>query len=159
MISRLGLSSVLLLALAGSLFLKFPGVTTIALGTPSTITTDVARVLEDHAFSVTQKTPDLDLQWVSGQSRACKVMVAPVAPQGWHQSLVSQLADGNQLYYLFQGGMYAEQPIVRTRAYYYWVKLNRYLGLNQSDRIVLAVIAASGCEALPLPELADLTAR
>jgi hypothetical protein len=147
-----------------SLSLKLPGLITVAVGEASVIPRDIATVLERHAFQVkvsqeqvTQEAPGIELAWVSGAAGACQVRIAEVAPQGWHRSLFSQLAAGNQLFYTFGGETYSEQPIIRTRTYAYWRKLNRYLGLSTPNRPVLALIAAPACQNVPLRELALLS--
>ncbi|MGO4706474.1 hypothetical protein AB4072_11960 [Microvirga sp. 2MCAF38] len=154
---RLGLSAVFGLALAASVALKVPGVADIAAVTESTIPDKIATVLRQDGFQVRQDVPDYDLSWVSGVSGSCNVLVAPVAPQGWHRSLITQVAKGNPILYIVNGQTYAEQPILRTRAQYYWSKLNRYLGLSAPGRPVIAVIAPTACERLPLDGLAALS--
>jgi hypothetical protein len=129
----------------------------------SVIPRDIATVLERHDFQVKvsqeqimQEAPD-EPAWVYGAAGACQVRIAEVAPQGWHRFLVSGLAAGNQLFYTFDGETYSEQPIIRTRTYAYWRKLNRYLGLSTPNRPVLALIAAPACQNMPLRELALLS--
>ncbi|MBO1909577.1 hypothetical protein J4G37_32765 [Microvirga sp. 3-52] len=79
-----------------------------------------------------------------------------VDPQGWNRSLVAQIAKSNQLFYLFSGEIFSEQPTVRPRLYYYSNKIKRYLGIEVRHYPVLAFIAASACENLPLRELSLL---
>jgi hypothetical protein len=160
---RPALSIVLGLFLVVSLSLKLPGLITAAVGEASVIPRDIATVLERHEFQVkvsqeqvVQEAPD-ELAWVYGAAGACQVRIAEVALQGWHRSLVSQLATGNQLFYMFGGETYSEQPIMRTRTYAYWRKLNRYLGLSTPNRPVLALIAMPACQNVPLRELAVLS--
>jgi hypothetical protein len=146
-----------------SLSLKLPGLITVAVGEASVIPRDIATVLERHAFQVeisqeqvTQEAPD-EVASVYGAAGACQVRIAEVSPHGWHRSLVSQLAVGNQLFYTFGGETYSEQPIMRTRTYAYWRRLNRYLGLSTPNRPVLTIIATPACQNLPLRELAGLS--
>ncbi|MEZ0171227.1 hypothetical protein [Microvirga sp. TS319] len=127
------------------------------------ITRDIATVLKRHDFEaevsqeqVRQEASRSELAWVYGAAGACQVRIAEVSPEGWHRSLVSQLAAGNQLFYTFGGETYSEQPIMRTRTYAYWRKLRRYFGLSTPHRPVLALIAAAGCQNVPLRELAGL---
>ncbi|WP_112662157.1 hypothetical protein [Microvirga flavescens] len=159
MIYRLVLSAILGIALVVSLSLKFPGIADIAVATAGTTPRDIATLLERHDFEVRQDAPDTDLRWVSGRAGTCSVLIAPVAPQGWHRSLIAKLAGDKRVFYVFEGQIYAEQPILRTRAHYYWSKFNRYLGLSPVTRPVIAVIATPGCENVPVDELAALSAR
>ncbi len=130
----------------------------------SVIPRDIATVLERHDFQVKvsqeqvrQEAEESELAWVYGAEGLCQVRIAEVSPQGWHRFLVSQLAAGHQLFYTFGGEMYSEQPVIRTRTYAYWRKLNRYFGLSTPNRPVLALIAASACQNVPLRELAILS--
>ncbi|MBF9233912.1 hypothetical protein [Microvirga alba] len=156
---RLVFSGAFCIVLAVSLALKLPGNTDIAVAKESAVPREIAALLEHQGFQVSQDNPDNDLTWVAGNADACYVLVAPVAPQGWHQALVAQVAAGNLLFYFFEGQTYAEQPTMRTRGHYYWRKLNRYLGLSAPDRPVLAAVATPTCENLPLRELAMLTEK
>jgi hypothetical protein len=118
---------------------------------------DVRNLLEQQGFQVSLATPDEDLPWVSGTVRNCQVRVTEVAPQGWHQGLLAALAQDQHLVYLFDGAIYPEQPMMRTRVNYYWNRLTRYFGREVANRPVLAVVSTSACEELPLRELAALS--
>jgi hypothetical protein len=158
-----GLGIGLGLVLAASLFLKF---SSLAHPTPSPTVEAapvfpgrIANLLEQQSFLVSHEFPEDDLPWVVGTARDCQVRVTEVAPQGWQQGLLTALARDQQLTYLFDGKRYLEQPIMRTRADYYWTRLNRYLGRKAPLHPVLAVISTSACENLPLRELVDLSGR
>jgi len=147
-----------------SLSLKLPGIINAAVGETSVIPRDIAMVLERHDFQVKvsqeqvrQEAPDEELAWVYGTAGACQVQIAEVAPQGWHRALVSRLAADNHLFYTFGGETYSEQPVMWTRTYAFWRKLNRYLGLSTPNRPVLALIAAPACQDVPVRELAMLS--
>lgn len=160
---RPALSMIFGLILVVSLSLKLPGLITAAVGEASMIPRRIATVLERNDYhvelsrqKVIQEAPD-ELAWVYGAAGACQVRIAEVSPQGWHRSLISQLAVGNQLFYTFGGETYSDQPIMRTRTYAYWRKLNRYLGLSTPNRPVLALIAAPACQNVPLRAIAGLS--
>jgi hypothetical protein len=156
---RLALSSGFGLVLATSLFLKLPGYMDRAGAAVSARPSGAVALLERHGFQVSEDPPGSDPIWVSGRAGACQVRVAAVAPEGWHRSLVAQMAAGNQLVYMFGGELYSEQPIVRTWAHHYWSRLAGSLGLSASTRPVVAVVATPACENLPLQELAKLSER
>jgi hypothetical protein len=69
------------------------------------------------------------------------------------------MAINGNLKYAFAGRLYSEQPVARTRTYYYWRRLRRYIGLEPADRPVLAIVSTPACGHLPLQDLAALTER
>lgn len=147
------------LLLAISLFLKF---TSLALPVPapenvSVFPDEISGLLQQKGFHVSQENPANDLPWVVGRVGECSIRVTEVAPQGWQQGLLAALAEGEHLAYVFGGAIYSDQPTMRTRADYYWTRLNRYLRRNAPSRSVLAVISTSACEVVPLRDLADLS--
>ncbi|MGF9764256.1 hypothetical protein AAII07_55055 [Microvirga sp. 0TCS3.31] len=146
------------LVLAISLFLKLTSLThpVPAMEFASVFPNEVTNLLEQQGFLVGQETPANDLPWVVGTVGDCQIRVTEVAPQGWQQGLLAALARDGQLAYMFGGAIYSDQPTMRTRADYYWTRLNRYLGRNVPSRSVLAVISTSACEEVPLRELANL---
>lgn len=147
------------LMLAASLALKLTSDMDRAMAAASVRPGEAAALLERHGFQVSEGNPDSDLIWVSGIARGCRVLIASVSPRGWHRSVVTQVAAGNQLFYAFGGKLYPEQPIVWTRAHYYWSKLCHYLRLSVPRRPVLAVVASPICETVPLDDLAKLSGR
>lgn len=156
---RLALSLGFCLVVAMSVALKLPGLLRVTEGPANAISPRIELLLKQHSFQVSQYAPDNDLTWVSGVEGDCRIMIAAVAPQGWHRALVAQMAIGKRLFYLFDGHVYTEQPIFRTRSYHYWRKLNQYLGLSPQNLPVLAIVMASTCQGVPLTQLAALSAR
>ncbi|ANY82247.1 hypothetical protein BB934_28345 (plasmid) [Microvirga ossetica] len=156
-----GLGIGLSLALVASLFLKVSGLAhptpSPAVDTAPVFPDEVTTLLEQQGFHMKLLTPKDDLPWVVGTAGDCQVRVTKVAPQGWQQGLLTALAQDQHLVYLFDGASYLEQPMMRTRADFYWTRLNRYLGRKAPSRPVLAVLSTSACENLPLRELADLS--
>jgi exosortase/archaeosortase family protein len=149
------------MVLAVTVFLKVPGLTALAFTAPeaTVFPGEVTDLLQQRGFAVRQIIPVDDLAWVYGTAEGCQVQVTEVAPQGWQRSLLTRVAGERRLVFLFGGEAYSEQPVLKTRADYYWGKLNRYLGRRVPRLPVLAVISISGCEQLPLRELADLSGR
>ncbi|MCB8818942.1 hypothetical protein [Microvirga rosea] len=142
--------------LALSLFFKLPHLSAKAGLQLDSNLTSIASLLERHGYRADLVAPPDDMAWVVGHLRDCTVRVSEVSPQGWHQSLITQIAEDNRLYYTFDGASYPGQPILRTRFYHYWGKLKRSFGLDVQKKPVLAVIATPTCEALPLAELSAL---
>ena len=153
---RPAFSLIFAIALVASLALKLPGIATQSTTSDVGVPTEVARVLEQRNFQVSRLAPDDDLAAISGISGTCRVTIASVSPQGWHRSLIAQMAAGGQLSYLFDGGIYAEQPVFKTKLSYYWTRLNRYFGRTVRPHPVLAVIAGPACVSVPLQPLAAL---
>ncbi|ANY78235.1 hypothetical protein BB934_08310 [Microvirga ossetica] len=149
------------LLLAATVFLKLPGLTLLTPAAPEVpvFPGGVTELLEQRGFEVRRITPAEDLAWVYGTAEGCQVRVTEVAPQGWQRSLLAQLAGEQRLVFLFGGETYSEQPVLKTRADFYWGKLNRYFGRSVPGRPVLAAIVTSACENPPLHELADLSSR
>ncbi|MBM1175470.1 hypothetical protein [Microvirga arabica] len=145
------------LVLVISLSLKVVTLTRVVGPKPTVAWSELALLLEQQGFQTSYRpATHNDLTWVSGAAGACRVQVTEVDPQGWNQSLVAQVAKDNQLFYLFSGEIFSEQPTVRTRLIYYWNKLNRYVGINLRHYPVLAFVATPACQDLPLRELASL---
>lgn len=145
--------------LVASIGLKVPGLMKVSDGETHDVLPGVAKALEENGFQVSQYRPDNDLAWVVGANDGCSLRVTAVAPQGWHRALVAQMANGSRLYYFFDGAVYREQPILRTRAYHYWRKFARYLGIEPQERSVLAVLMSPSCESVPLAQVAELSAK
>jgi hypothetical protein len=152
---RLAPRAVFCLVLLVSLLLKLPGYMDRAAAPANLPPIGVLAFLERHGFQVSEDSSTGELTWLSGTMGACRVLIARVAPDGWHRSLVMQIAAGNQLFYTFGGEVYSEQPVMWTRTYHYWGKLNGYVGLSVPIRPTLAVVASPNCETEPLHKLAN----
>ncbi|MBD2750183.1 hypothetical protein IC232_26305 [Microvirga sp. BT688] len=155
------LSGAIGLVLAVTLSLKLPGLMllTSPMAPAPGFSGEAARLLEQHGLEVDQVSPGENLAGISGATGACRVRINDVMPQGWQQSLVAGIAGDHHLVYLFNGRNYSEQPLLRTRADYYWSRLNRYLGRNVPTRPVIVVIFTPACNGLPLRELTELSGR
>lgn len=155
---RLVLSAVFGLVLMVSLLLKLPGNPDGAVAAPEPIPARITALLDRHGFQVSKAAPERSPAWVIGRAGDCQIQIAEVALQGWHRSLIAQVAAGKQLFYIFDGETYPEQPVLRTRAHRYWLKLlHDYLALSASYHPALAVVATPACERLVLSDLADLS--
>jgi hypothetical protein len=154
---RPALSGLAVLVLAGSLSLKLLITAEDVLTSKSSLNpSETAAVLERDGYEVTGSNTDNDLISVRAVAGRCSIMVAEAAPLGWHRSIIAQLAAGHQLFYIFGGRIYPEQPLVLTSLHHYWNRLRRYVGLTGVNRPVLAVVASPACENVPLQQLAEL---
>lgn len=155
--SRLGLIGLAALVLAVSLPPKLAIAVKIYAGPALRLNLDeIAAALNRHGFEVTEREDFGSPPWVSAVAGRCGVMVAEVDPQGWHRSLVGQIATGQRLLYTFKGQTYPEQPVMRTRIHYFWTLLKRKLGLPAAPRPVLAIVASFEYRDTPLQDLAKL---
>ena len=74
------------------------------------------------------------------------MLIAEVAPQGWHRFILRRLAsDGDQVFFLFRGRKYEEQPVWLTRLTAYWAVAVRNVGLNARVEPVLGIVASPAC--------------
>ena len=154
---RPALSGLAVLVLAVSLSLKLLITAEDVLTSKSSLNpSETAAVLERDGYEVTGSNTDNDLISVRAVAGRCSIMVAEAAPLGWHRSIIAQLAAGHQLFYIFGGRIYPEQPLVLTSLHHYWNRLRRYVGLTGVNRPVLAVVASPACENVPLQQLAEL---
>jgi hypothetical protein len=156
MSSRVTFSLALGLVLLASLWLKLSR--DIDGGSPaeSSIAMRVTNLLERHGLEVSPGAADGTQ--IVGKAGACRIVITEVAPQGWQRSVTGQTAGDGNLSYIFDGRVYSDQPVMRTRADYYWRRLQRYLGLDAPDKPVFAVVTTPACPEWPLHDIAALTA-
>jgi hypothetical protein len=120
----------------------------------------IAAFLDAHGYRVLEvnRETDSSLALVSAaKGPTCRVLVAEARPQGWNRNDLRLLAGpGDQLFVVFGGLVYADQPTRLTTAYYHWDRFHRQIGFQVPARPVLAVASSPGChaEALPWGELA-----
>jgi hypothetical protein len=90
----------------------------------------------------------------------CRLLVALVAPQGWHRDIVRQLASQyDQVFFVFGGVVYQDQPTRLTLMHQYWRTLNIFAGRKLPIRPVLGIVASPACNLRDMPwqELAKLS--
>ncbi|MGU3494716.1 hypothetical protein ACLBXM_11795 [Xanthobacteraceae bacterium A53D] len=141
---------------AGSVALKLPGgaAPRVSSSDPLRSTLIVtALFLKKHDITVRNATQDLDLIVMQGEGpRACKMRVAVMAPQGWHSGVVRDLAKPeDDMFFVYKGGIYEDQPIWRTRMDLYSTLVLRRFGADPALHPVLGVIADPSCKARALP--------
>jgi hypothetical protein len=155
MISRSALSGGLGLVLLASLGLKLQHDPDNLAPNAGAISARMTALLERRGLAVTHG--DDDQIALIGTAGACHVVLTEVAPQGWQRFVVTGAAGNDHLLYLFAGRVYTKQPVLRTRAQFYWHKLQRYFGVDGQDSPVLAVVFTRACVDLPLQDLAAVT--
>jgi len=77
----------------------------------------------------------------------CRVLVAAVAPQGWHRDILRRLAGpGDQVAFLVDGRLYDDQPVWQTLSQYYWDRLNRIIGRDAGGALPRGILASPDCD-------------
>jgi hypothetical protein len=83
---------------------------------------------------------------------ACRLLVAKSPALGWDREMIRRNATGaDEVFVVFAGKIYAEQPTWLTVSDFLWARLRRELGMNAQPTPVWAVIATTSCEAERLP--------
>jgi hypothetical protein len=82
----------------------------------------------------------------------CRIQIAKSPAVGWDRDLVRRYATpADEVFVVFRGRVYAEQPTWLTTSDYLWARLRRELGLGGEASLVLALIATRSCDAERLP--------
>jgi hypothetical protein len=83
---------------------------------------------------------------------ACRLEIAKTSPDGWHNDLLRARAAANDdVFTIFRGKVYVDQPTWLTASYALISKLFQRMGLAQDIAPVLRVIARAHCNAEHLP--------
>ena len=89
---------------------------------------------------------------VAANSGSCRMLVIRSPALGWDRDLVRRYAEaGDQVFVVFQGRIYANQPTFRTVLDALQSRFLRELGVKVWPSPVLAVLATTSCEANRLP--------
>ena len=89
---------------------------------------------------------------VTANSGSCRILVMKSPALGWDRDLVRRYANAeDQVFVLFRGRIYSDQPTFRTVLDTLWSRFQRELGFSAWPSPVFAVVARRGCEADRLP--------
>lgn len=121
--------------------------------TDRNIQVQVAEFLARQHFSVSMlERAEQGKPAIAANSGSCRILVIKSPALGWDRDLVRRYADaGDQIFVVFQGRIYADQPTVRTAFDALWSRFLRELGFAKWPSPVLAVVARTSCEADRLP--------
>ncbi|HJS84356.1 MAG TPA: hypothetical protein VJ779_02735 [Acetobacteraceae bacterium] len=120
--------------------------------TESPATGAVAAFLDRHGFRVNEADSRPESPVVFADAGTCRLLAVLAAPEGWHRELVRRLASpDDQVFFVFDGTVYPNQPVWRTWIHHIWGELNRYIGLTPSSRPVVGVIASPSCDLRNMP--------
>jgi hypothetical protein len=146
------------LALALTLAVKIGFLPSVAPAeTPAEGKAPVVAFLEHQGFSVGEPLPNNDPVMLPAAKANCNLRVAEVSPVGWHRDILARLAlPGDQIAFVFDGNVFAAQPVWKTFIAHNWRRLLTYAGLHASEQPILGIIASPGCalQELPWGELA-----
>lgn len=83
---------------------------------------------------------------------ACRMLVAKSPALGWDRDMIRRNATvADEVFVVFAGKIYAEQPTWLTVPDFLWARFRRELGVNAQPTPVWAVIATTSCAAERLP--------
>jgi len=156
LVFKLGIAGLLI----ASLWLKVPGGASLTEAAKEEIArTRIAAFLDRQGFSPNSATLGENPARMSGQSGTCHVLIADLAPHGWHQDIFRRFASADdRVFFIFQGRKYDSQPVWRTRVSYYWNRIARLLGVNAAQTgLVYGIVASPECDldAISWRELAE----
>ncbi len=85
---------------------------------------------------------------IRASAGACRLLIAKSPAMGWDRDLIRRNAtEGDRVFVVFRGRVYAQQPTWLTVSHHLWARFRRELGFKAQAAPVLAVIAASICDA------------
>jgi hypothetical protein len=96
---------------------------------------------------------------IQATAGACRILVAESPVTGWNRDMIHRNASAaDQVFVVFSGRVYAEQPTWLTVGDALWSRFKRELGLEAAAAPLLAVTATKSCaaELLPWRELRNL---
>jgi hypothetical protein len=83
---------------------------------------------------------------------ACRMLVAKSPALGWDRDMIRRNATvADEVFVVFAGKVYAEQPTWLTVPDFLWARFKRELGLKAEAAPLFAVIATTTCAAERLP--------
>jgi len=146
---------VLTLALAGGVAVKIASKVHIDVAELD-LRNPIVLFLQRHGYSVTHVgiNKDPSKAVVAGASRglSCRLQVIEAQARGYNQTSIREMAGpADDFFVIYQGALYDAQPLLQTRAFYYWDRLRREMGVTALPRPVLAVVASAACSARDLP--------
>ena len=93
-----------------------------------------------------------DFRFVSAVAGDCRLIVVFAAPQGWHRSVIRQMASAeDQVLFVFRAALYEDQPVWLTWTTHYWRSLNVYFGRRIPVHPVFGIVASSACDLWGIP--------
>ena len=125
----------------------------------STAKDRIATTLGRHGFRVEKAEALPDSPFVPAVAGDCRLLVVLAAPGGWHRDITHRLASPqDQVFFVFDGVMYRDQPKWLPWVHQYWHALNLHVGRKLAARPLLGVVGSPDCDprVIPWRELAEL---
>lgn len=89
---------------------------------------------------------------VVANSGPCRMLVIRSPAVGWDRDLIRRYAEaGDQIFVVFRGRIYSDQPTLQTVSDALWSRFLRELGFKAWPSPVFAIVATTSCEADRLP--------
>lgn len=130
-----------------SLAIKAPGSLTAREAPTVNVADRVTNFLKSNGFETEPHNSDLDMFSITAQSGSCQILVSVLSPQGWHSEVVKKLApQDSNVFFFYDGEVYADQPVLRTRFDDYWNRLLRSAGGNASQPPLFGIAESPGCQ-------------
>lgn len=106
----------------------------------------VSTFLARNGFAIERRASDEDLFLVSATASECRLLVAILSPEGWHRDVIRKLTPSDsQLIFVYNGMIYADQPVMLTRLNVYWARLVRAVGGHPPSYPVLGIVGSPEC--------------
>jgi len=124
---------------------------------PNHRTSEIIKFLANSGFDVTFPGKLIDLQIDAPNIRAisgvCQMLIVEISPDGSERDEIHGFATATaeRVFIVFQGRVYAEQPVLLTLANNLWSRFLGKLRLARHITPVLAVIATESCAVQQLP--------
>ena len=126
---------------------------TVGHNDPNESASEIVKFLRHQAFDVSLIGRAADsMPIVRATSGSCRLLVLEVEPDGSSQELVRDLATAtDDVFIIFSGRVYTQQPVLLTVTNYLWLKSLRKLGLVPRITPVIAAVASASCNIEELP--------
>ena len=114
---------------------------------------EIVGFLETQRFRVVETGDSLGgMPILQADAGDCRLKVLKASSLGWNRDMIRSIAvEGDSVFSVFEGHVYAEQPDWRSLISYRWSKAMRDLGLTRRTTYVLAIVASAACDAQALP--------
>jgi hypothetical protein len=126
---------------------------TIGLENSTELKERIVEFLAQQQFDVAI-TEDIveDMPAIRASREACRMVILKTAPNGWRRHMISErTAPTDQVFIVFRGIVYTEQPTWLTLVAHLWSRFLRKVGLQRHTTPVIAVIAPASCDVERLP--------
>jgi hypothetical protein len=125
---------------------------------PNEVQAAIQNFLVQQHFDISVSGESLEYTAViDARAHGCHLRVIRISPLGHEVNLVRKAnASDDQIFYVFRGVVYREQPVGLTLANYLWFRFLRELGLVTRVPPVLAVVTSCVAEQLPWNTVGEL---